>query len=173
MATTTMAAKLRSHKNGTGSLGVTGCPLGTVPARARRRHPRRRGDRQLPQQDRELQDPAPCGLRRRLPDDGDGQDPQIRASRRRQTAICRPVASSDGIDAYDFGCLIEQCTLAISKVIRARSAPRSCRPSAKPYRFLPLRSFGSIHSTCLSALVSDRATEAWYHPSIAGKAARH
>jgi len=26
--------------------------------------------------------------------------------------------------------LIEQCTLAISKVIRARSTPRSCRPSA-------------------------------------------
>src|SRR5262245_18554735 len=52
--------------------------------------------------------PAPCGLRRRLPDDGDGQDPQIRASRRRQTAICWPAASSDGIDAYDFGCLIEQ-----------------------------------------------------------------
>jgi hypothetical protein len=27
--------------------------------------------------------------------------------------------------------------------------------------------FGSIHRTCLSALVKDRAMEAWYHPSIA------
>jgi hypothetical protein len=27
--------------------------------------------------------------------------------------------------------------------------------------------FGSIHRTCLSALVADRAMEAWYHPSIA------
>jgi hypothetical protein len=27
--------------------------------------------------------------------------------------------------------------------------------------------FGSIHATCLSALVTDRAMEAWYHPSIA------
>jgi hypothetical protein len=26
---------------------------------------------------------------------------------------------------------------------------------------------GTIHRTCLSALVTDRATEAWYHPSIA------
>jgi hypothetical protein len=26
----------------------------------------------------------------------------------------------------------------------------------------------SIHSTCLLALVTDRAMEAWYHPSIAG-----
>jgi len=34
-------------------------------------------------------------------------------------------------------------------------------------RFLPKRSFGSIHSTCLSALFTDRAMEAWYHPSIA------
>jgi hypothetical protein len=29
------------------------------------------------------------------------------------------------------------------------------------------RSFGSIHATCLSALVTDRAMEAWYDPSIA------
>ena len=34
-------------------------------------------------------------------------------------------------------------------------------------RFLPKRSFGSIHSTCLSALFTDRAMEAWYHPAIA------
>jgi hypothetical protein len=27
--------------------------------------------------------------------------------------------------------------------------------------------FGSIHRICLSALVTDRAMEAWYHPSIA------
>jgi hypothetical protein len=27
--------------------------------------------------------------------------------------------------------------------------------------------FGSIHRTCLSALVTDLAMEAWYHPSIA------
>ena len=27
--------------------------------------------------------------------------------------------------------------------------------------------FGSIHRTCLSPLVTDRAMEAWYHPSIA------
>src|SRR6516162_7290294 len=130
MATTTMAAKLRSHKNGTGSLGVTGCPLGTVPARARRRHPRRRGDRLLSQQDRELQDPAPCGLRRRLPDDGDGQDPQIRASRRRQTAICRPAASSDGIDAYDFGCLIDEGALLLRATFFACSlSPKMTPPS--------------------------------------------
>jgi hypothetical protein len=32
--------------------------------------------------------------------------------------------------------------------------------------FEPKRSFGSIHSTCLS-LVTDRAMEAWYDPSIA------
>jgi hypothetical protein len=34
-------------------------------------------------------------------------------------------------------------------------------------RFLPQRSFGSIHSTCLSALVTDWAMETWYHSSIA------
>jgi hypothetical protein len=27
--------------------------------------------------------------------------------------------------------------------------------------------FGSIHATCLSPLVTTRATEAWYHPSMA------
>jgi hypothetical protein len=27
--------------------------------------------------------------------------------------------------------------------------------------------FGGIHATCLSALVTDPAMEAWYHPSIA------
>jgi hypothetical protein len=31
----------------------------------------------------------------------------------------------------------------------------------------PEQPFGSIHATCLSALVTDRAMEAWYHPSIA------
>ena len=31
----------------------------------------------------------------------------------------------------------------------------------------PKRSFGSIYWTCLSALVTDRAMEAWYHPLIA------
>jgi len=31
----------------------------------------------------------------------------------------------------------------------------------------PKRSFGTIHRTCLSALVTDRAMEAWHHPSIA------
>jgi len=29
------------------------------------------------------------------------------------------------------------------------------------------RSFGSIHWTCLTALVTDRVMEAWYYPSIA------
>ena len=33
--------------------------------------------------------------------------------------------------------------------------------------FGPQAVFGSIHRTCLSALVTDRAMEAWYHPSIA------
>jgi len=32
----------------------------------------------------------------------------------------------------------------------------------------PQAGFGSIHATRLSALVTDRAMEAWYHPSIAG-----
>jgi hypothetical protein len=27
--------------------------------------------------------------------------------------------------------------------------------------------FGSIHRTCLSPLVTDRAMETWYHPFIA------
>ena len=31
----------------------------------------------------------------------------------------------------------------------------------------PNRSFEAFHATCLSALVTDRAMEAWYHPSIA------
>jgi putative ABC transport system substrate-binding protein len=31
----------------------------------------------------------------------------------------------------------------------------------------PRAVFGSIHRTCLSALVADRAMDAWYHPSIA------
>src|SRR5262249_44240266 len=53
-----------------------------------------------------------------------GQDPQIRASRRRQTAICRPAASSDGIDAYDFGCLIE----AMHSVNSLSRAARRSRP---------------------------------------------
>src|SRR5262245_53374780 len=30
----------------------------------------------------------------------------------------------------------------------------------------PQRSVGSIHSTCLSALVPDRAMEAWYHVAL-------
>jgi hypothetical protein len=33
--------------------------------------------------------------------------------------------------------------------------------------FDPQAVFGSIHATCLSALVTDPAMEAWYHPSIA------
>ena len=33
--------------------------------------------------------------------------------------------------------------------------------------FEPQAVFGSIHRTCLSALVTDRAMEAWYDPSIA------
>ena len=33
--------------------------------------------------------------------------------------------------------------------------------------FEPQAVFGSIHRTCLSPLVTDRAMEAWYHPSIA------
>jgi hypothetical protein len=33
--------------------------------------------------------------------------------------------------------------------------------------FDPRAVFGSIHPTCLSALVTDWAMETWYHPSIA------
>ena len=40
-------------------------------------------------------------------------------------------------------------------------------PYKEPSRFLPHRSFGSIHSACLPALATDRAMEVWYHPSIA------
>jgi hypothetical protein len=50
-------------------------------------------------------------------------------------------------------------------------ANRKTCARSEPYRFLPQRSFGSIHSTCLSALVTDRAMEAWYNASIAEIAA--
>jgi hypothetical protein len=33
--------------------------------------------------------------------------------------------------------------------------------------FEPQAVFGSSHRTCLSPLFTDRAMEAWYHPSIA------
>jgi hypothetical protein len=32
--------------------------------------------------------------------------------------------------------------------------------------FEPQAVFGSIHRTCLSAFVTDRAMEAWYHPPL-------
>src|SRR5262249_44679270 len=44
-------------------------------------------------------------------------------------------------------------------------ANRKTFGSSEPCRFRRL--FGSIHSTCLSALATDRAMEAWYPPSIA------
>src|SRR5215831_11868841 len=42
------------------------------------------------------------------------------------------------------------------------AAPSRCRD----FSIRPEAAFGSIHSTCLSALVTDRATEAWYHPPL-------
>jgi ABC-type uncharacterized transport system substrate-binding protein len=41
-----------------------------------------------------------------------------------------------------------------------------CSTRALPV-LTPLPVFGSIHATCLSALVTDWAMETWYHPSIA------
>src|SRR5262245_54496860 len=50
----------------------------------------------------------------------------------------------------------------------SRRATRKSFARSEPYRSDPAkRSFGGIHSTCLSALVADRAMEAWYHSSIA------
>jgi hypothetical protein len=49
-------------------------------------------------------------------------------------------------------------------------APRKCPISEPIQRILndqPEAVFGSVHRTCLSALVTDRAMEACYHPSIA------
>jgi hypothetical protein len=45
------------------------------------------------------------------------------------------------------------------KAVMQRTSPQ--RPILTPMVF------GSIHATCLSALVTDRAIEAWYHLSIA------
>src|SRR5262249_23533487 len=46
-------------------------------------------------------------------------------------------------------------------------ANRKTYALSEPYRFYPWRPFGAIPSTFLSALVTDPAMEAWYHPSIA------
>src|SRR5262249_57351588 len=58
------------------------------------------------------------------------------------------------------------CTLRADRM-SALGASRKTFARSELYRFLPRRLFGSIHSTCLSALVTDRAMEAWYPPSIA------
>ena len=55
----------------------------------------------------------------------------------------------------------------IGREVRFRGQTGKTYARSEPYRFLPLRSFGSIHWTCLSALLTDRVMEAWYHPSIA------
>jgi hypothetical protein len=51
--------------------------------------------------------------------------------------------------------------------VRFRGQTGKTYARSEPYRFLPQRSFGSIHAICLSALIPDRAMEAWYRPSIA------
>ena len=64
---------------------------------------------------------------------------------------------------------LHQCQPASAAVVAANGSRTSdiCPRGQTGKRFLPKRSFGSIHSTCLSALFTDRAMEAWYHPSIA------
>ena len=52
------------------------------PDPGRRNADRRRGPRLLPRPDRPQQDPALCRVRRRIPDDGDRQDPEIHHARR-------------------------------------------------------------------------------------------
>jgi len=53
----------------------------------------------------------------------------------------------------------------------AQSYPLLGKPDIEPTspndRIRPEAAFGSIHRTCLSALVADRATEDWYYLFIA------
>src|SRR5262249_42146178 len=54
-----------------------------------------------------------------------------------------------------------------SAKVCSRGATRKSFARSEPYRFWdPKRSFGSIYWTCLPALVTDRAMEAWYHSSL-------
>jgi 56kDa selenium binding protein (SBP56) len=55
--------------------------------------------------------------------------------------------------------LVDQCS---------HSAEGDMRALNEGSGFDPQPVIRSIHSTCLLALVTDRAMEAWYHPSIAG-----
>ena len=48
---------------------------------------------------------------------------------------------------------------------RSHGSGRGAVSNGRPYR-TSLRAFGGIHRTCLSALVTDRVMEAWYHPSL-------
>jgi hypothetical protein len=48
-----------------------------------------------------------------------------------------------------------------------RKCGRSVSPSSMSWSDRPQAVFESIHRTCLSALVADRAMEPWYHRSIA------
>ena len=58
------------------------------------------------------------------------------------------------------------CTRRADRMSDFREQSGKTYARSEPYRFLPQRSFGSIHSTCLSAFVTDRAMEAWYHPPL-------
>jgi hypothetical protein len=51
----------------------------------------------------------------------------------------------------------------------ALSNERPYRDSMRVLRILTQAVFGSIHRTCLSPLVTDRAMEAWYDPCIAAR----
>src|SRR6266511_6297592 len=61
-----------------------------------------------------------------------------------------------------------ECDLARTRIdFRFRGKSGRAADITGTTEFDPHRSFGSIHSICLSALGTDRAMEAWYHPSIA------
>jgi hypothetical protein len=49
----------------------------------------------------------------------------------------------------------------------AKWATADIQPTSPNDRVGPEAVIRSIHATCLSPLVTDRAMEAWYHPSIA------
>src|SRR5262245_10232036 len=54
---------------------------------------------------------------------------------------------------------------SVSDCVRSvRFTPQAAQKHAPD----PKHSFGRIHGTCLSSLVTDRAVEAWYHPSVGG-----
>jgi len=57
------------------------------------------------------------------------------------------------------------CRSRMPAYLSLSGANRKTFGSSEPCRFRRL--FGSIHSTSLSALATDRAMEAWYHPLIA------